>query len=167
MRLKESASFMEAWLAPPVKVLGNIGAGVIAVMMLITVADVAGRYIFGQPVLGTYELSEFMLVIVVFFTIAHCELLRGHVTIDLAVLRLRQRAQDIINSIMYFFFLVLFIVLTWRLVVYATEQHGGYLTGALEIPVFPFIYVAALGCGLLSLVVLMHFLLFLAGALKK
>ena len=166
--LKKAANLMDKRLSPLTAIAGNIGAGVIAVMMLLTVSDVVGRRVFNQPVYGAYELSEYMLVIVAFFTVAHCQFLRGHIRIDLVVSRIRQRSQDVVNSIMYVFFLLTFCVLAWRLCLYAIEEWQSGLTSALlGIPAFPFIFVSAVGCTLLSLVVLMHLLLFLAGALKK
>ena len=137
-------------------------------MMLLTVTDVVGRRAFNQPVYGAYEISEFMLVIVVFFSIVHCEFLKGHVTIDLVVSRFRQRTQDIIDTIMYLIFLVTSCLLIWRLWLYGTAVlRNNIVSGVLEIPVYPFVFVAALGCVLLSVVVLMRLLLFLAGVLKR
>lgn len=167
MDLTKVANVIERGLSPVISVVNNIGVGVIVVMMLLTVANVVGRRFFNQPIFGAYGLSEFMLVIVVFFTIAHCELLRGHITIGLVVSRLRQRTQDVIDSTMYLFFLVTFCLLTWRLCLYAVGEWHGSLSGVLEVPIYPFIWVAALGCALLSLVVLTHLLLFLAGVLRK
>jgi len=166
--LGKAANFIGRGLSPLTTVVGNIGAGTIAVMMLLTVGDVVARRLFNQPILGAYELSEFMLVIVVFFTMASCESRRGHITIGLLVSGLRQRAQNVIDSVMYVFFLVMFCLFTWRLFLYAMQEwRRGLISAVLGVPIFPFIFVAALGCALLSLVVLMHLLLFLAGALKK
>lgn len=167
MRLSKATDFIGRVLSPLVSAVGKIGAGIIAVMMLLTVVDVVGRRFFNHPVAGAYELSGFMMVIVVFFSMAGCQLLKGHITIDIVVSKLRQRTQNIIDSLMYVFFLMMFGVLTWRLCIYAIQETGGTISGTLAIPVFPFIYLAALGSALLSLVVLMHLLLFLAGALKK
>jgi len=168
MRIQKAANSMERWLAPLTAIAGNIGATVIALMMLLTVSDILGRRIFNQPVYGAYELSGLMMVIVTFFTIAHCQFLRGHIRIELIVSRFRQRTQDVIDSIMYVFFLAMICLLTWRLYLYAVEEwNSGCTSSLLDIPVFPFIIVSALGCTLLGLVVLMHLLLYLAGALKK
>lgn len=168
MWIRKAANFIDKGLSPLIPFVGGIGAGIIALMMLLTVGDVAGRRIFNRPVPGAYELGSYMLVIVTFSSIVYCQFLRGHVRIDLVVSRLRQRTQDVINSIMYVFFLVAFCLLTWRLCLYAMgDWRAGIISGVLEVPTFPFIFVAALGCALLSLVVLMHFLLFLAESLKK
>lgn len=167
MWLKKTANFIGTGLSPIVTVAGYIGAGVIALMMLLTVADVVGRGFLNKPVLGAYEISEFMLVIVVFISMASCQLLKGHITIDLVVDRLRKRTQNIIDSIMYFLFLIMFCVFTWQLFVYAMEETGGTVSGILDIPVFPFIYIASLGSALVSLVVFMHLIQFLAGAISE
>ena len=168
MWLKKAASSMENALSPAVSVVGKIGTSVIAVMMLLTVADVVGRRVFNQPISGAYELSQFMLVIVVFFTIVHCEFVRGHIAIDLVTSRFRQRTQDVVASIMYLFFLVTFGLLTRQLIVHAMDLwQVNRISGELAIPVFPFVFVAALGSALLSLVVLAYLLLLIAEVLRR
>ena len=168
MWLRKAADFIYRGLSPVTAVVGKIGSGVIAVMMLLTVSDVVGRRAFNQPVYGAYELSELMMVIVTFFTAAHCQFLRGHIKIDLVVSRLRQRTQDVLNSVMHVFLLAAFCLLTWSLCLYAvTESQTGLTSQLLGIPVFPFIIISAVCCALLSLLVLMHLLLYLAGAMKK
>lgn len=167
MGLRKVTDFMERGLSPLVSVVGNLGAGLIAVMMLLTVVDVVGRRFFHHPLTGAYELSEYLMVIVVFFSMVGCQLLKGHITIDLVVDKFRQRTRNIIDSIMYVFFLMMFGVLTWRFVLDAIRETGGSTSGVLNIPDFPFLYLAALGSALLSLVVLMHLFLFLAGAVQK
>lgn len=167
MRLRKVAEVLEGRLSPIIAAANSIGAGAIVVLMLITVANVVGRRFFSHPIPGSVECSEFMLAIMAFFLIAQCELLRGHVTIGVVVSRLRQRAQDVIDSVMYFFFLVTDCLLAWQLCLYAMRELNGQVSVILKVPDYPFIFVAAVGCVLLSLVVLAHFLLFIAGALKK
>ena len=168
MWLRETSDSMERWLAPLVSVIGKIGTSVIALMMLITIADIVGRRVFNQPLSGTYELSQFMLVIVVFFSIVHCEFQRGHIAIDLVTCRFRKRTQDILASIMYVFFLVTFCLLTWQLVSQAIDVWQiNRMSAELRIPIFPFVLIAAFGCALLSLVVLAYLLLLIAEALKR
>mgnify|MGYP001055087291 CR=1 FL=1 len=167
MQLRKIAEILERWLSPLIATVNSIGASVIVVLMLVTVTNVVGRRFFNHPIPGNVECSEFMLAIMTSFFIAQCELLRGHVTVGVVVSRLRQRAQDIIDSIMYLFFLVVSCLLTWRLFVYALQELHGHISVVLKVPDYPFLFIATLGFALLSLVVLVHFLLFLAGALKK
>lgn len=167
MWLTKTANVMERGLSPFTNVVGRIGAGFIAIIMLITVADIIGRRAFGRPVGGAFELSELMLVIVVFGSMASCELIRGHITVGLIVSRFRQRTQDIIDSLMYLLFLAISCLITWQLFVHAMREMGGQVTAVLQVPVFPAIFIAAFGGLLLSLLILMNLLPFIAGALKK
>jgi TRAP-type transport system small permease protein len=159
---------MEKGLAPLANVVGIIGAIVIGFMMLLTVIDVIGRHLFNAPLIGSMDLTMFMMVIVVFFSIAHCEFGKGHITIDLVVSKLPRRVQAIINSIMYSLFLLLFAWVSYQFYLRAFEVLGNNIVSAtLEIPVAPFYFVAFFGCILLTLLVLMNLLSFMAEALKK
>ncbi len=166
--LSKTFELIERKLSPLSHFIGNIGAGLIGAMMLLTVADIVGRLTFNQPVYGALEVSEYMLVVVVFFSAAHCEFTRGHVTIGLFIDRLGPRAQNIVDSIVYFLFLLTFCWLTYHMAQYGAEVFGhNVVSGSLKIPKFPIIYLAAFGSGLLSIFVFIHFMLFLAGAIKK
>ena len=136
--------------------------------MFLTVADVFGRRFLNKPVSGSYEISEMLLVIVIFSTVAYCQLLRGHVTIDLLVSRLRQKTQAVINSLVYILFLVTFGILSWQLYVNAIELvEKNWVTGTILLPVYPFAFIAAIGCTLLCLVVFMHLTMFLVRVVEK
>ncbi len=167
MRLAKLTSSIEKGISPFITVVGRIGAAFIAFIMLLTVVDIIGRRAFSHPIGGAFELSELMLVIVAFGSMAYCELIRGHVTIDLVVSRFRQRTQSIINSLMYLGFLIISSLIAWQLFVYATREIGGQVTAVLQVPIYPFVYIAALGSVLLSLVILVHLVDFIAGAVKR
>ncbi len=168
MWLIKAASVMEKGLSPVVTIFGNIGSGAIALIMMVIVVDVGGRRLFNHPLFGSMDLSTFMMVIVVFFSMAQCELMRGHITIDLVVSRFRQRSQDIFNSIAYFIFLVTFGWMTWQLCQYGIERwQSNIVSFTLKIPVAPFIFVAAFGSALITLLVICHLLRYLGGALKE
>lgn len=168
MWLRKAAGLINRGLSPLTGGASRIGSGFLAVMMLLTVVDVVGRRLFNHPQPGSLELSELMLVILISLGIAHAELRRRHITIDLMVERFRPRLQGVVNGTMYVFYLVTSVLLTWRLYVDGVAQwHTGLATGTLDLPIFYFIFVAALGFALFSLAILVNLLLFLAEALKK
>ena len=168
MRLKKVANALEKVLSPVIPIVGNIGSVVIVAVMFLTVADVVGRRFLNKPVTASYEISEMLLVIVMFSTIAYCQLLRGHVSIDLLVSRLRQKTQAVINSLVYIIFLVTFGILSWQLYIYAIELvEKNWVTGTILLPVYPFAFIAAIGCTLLCLVVFMHLTMYLAKVVEK
>ncbi|MGD9211746.1 MAG: TRAP transporter small permease [Desulfobacteraceae bacterium] len=55
--------------------------------MLLTTADVAGRFLFNKPILGTIELTEIFVLIIVFSFLAHTQAQKGHISVDLFVNR--------------------------------------------------------------------------------
>jgi TRAP-type C4-dicarboxylate transport system permease small subunit len=166
--MKKIAALLAQILSPVMPVVGYIGSGVVALAMLSIVADVTGRRFFNQPVTGTLEMNEFMLVIIMFFTIAYCQFLKGHVTIDLLVDRLSKKAQNILDILIYIVFFVTSGLLSWQLYIQGLTILGQHTTsGTLLIPVFPFAFIAAIGCTLLCLVVLMQLLVYLVKAVEK
>ena len=64
------------------------GIVVLMVLMLITVADVVLRYFFSMRIAGTYEVTEFTLVISVYLGIAYTMTKGGHVGVEVFVSRL-------------------------------------------------------------------------------
>jgi TRAP-type C4-dicarboxylate transport system permease small subunit len=64
-------------------VLGWFAAAVLMALMLLTCADVAGRYLFNSPVWGAFELTEMMLAALIFAALPLVSLRNEHVTVDL------------------------------------------------------------------------------------
>ena len=52
-------------------------------LMLLTCADVAGRYLFNSPIWGAFELTEMMLAALIFGALPLVSLRNEHVTVDL------------------------------------------------------------------------------------
>ena len=137
------------------RVVHRIGGFILAAMMFLTAADVFLRYIFNRPISGAIELNENMLVMLVFFSIAYTAVQKGHVRVELLVARLPMKAQIIIDSLSGILALSLSILITWQSVALALEKvEQGLTTAVLFVPVYPFIFMAAFGAGLLSLVLL-------------
>jgi TRAP-type transport system small permease protein len=161
MWLKTTAKYFEKSLSPVVPTIGNIGAAAIAIMMFLTVADIIGRRVFNTPIYGTYEISSLLMVIAVFFTIPLCEYLRGHIKIDILTAHLPKRTRNLLNAALYFLVLVTFGLITRQLYIYGLKMFKDNMTiGSISLPVYPFVFVGVLGCGLMCLVVIMHLIMF-------
>jgi TRAP-type C4-dicarboxylate transport system permease small subunit len=167
-RLSRVAHFLEKATFPVSRVLHTVGQGTIVLMVLITVADVFLRYIFNMPILGSYEVTELMMVVLVFASVGYTMAVKGHVCVDLVVSRFPERVQAAVESITYFLALVLFSLVTWRNVLHAgTVWRRHDVSAELFIPLSPFVLFVALGVAVLCLVLLMHFFRSLARALQK
>lgn len=52
-------------------------------MMVLTFADVVGRYIFSAPIPGAFEIIEFIMALVIFCGLPLVTILGGHITVSL------------------------------------------------------------------------------------
>jgi TRAP-type C4-dicarboxylate transport system permease small subunit len=66
-----------------VPVLGYVAAAVMFALMLLTCADVVGRYFLNRPVWGGFELTEMLLAALIFAGLPLVTLRDDHVTVDL------------------------------------------------------------------------------------
>ena len=116
-------------------------------MMMLTVLDVILRYLFNSPILGAFEITEFMMVFIVFLSLAYTQSQKGHVSVDIFVTILSERKQLFIELISHIIYFLLLLIITWKSVARAIElMESKEVSGTLSIPVFPFYFVVALGC---------------------
>lgn len=168
MWLSKAADSLNRVVRPASGAIHSVGVGVLALMMLLTASDVTLRYVFNRPIVGAFDLTEYMMPIVVAFGLAYCAVMKGHVRVDLVVARFPQRAQAIIDSITGLLGLGLFSLITWQCCVYIKVLFDSKLASAvLLIPAFPFVGVVAFGSALLTLVLLADFLDFLSQAVRR
>jgi len=166
--LSKATSWLSRVVEPVSRVWHYVGAGILAIMMFLTAADVALRYCFNRPIMGSYELTGFMMALLISFSLAYCGVKKGHVVVDLAISRFPQRTQAIIGSITCLFSLVLLSLITWQCVIYVKLLfYSHYSSTVLLIPFFPFVGAVAFGIGIFCLVVLRDFFDFLSQAVQK
>jgi TRAP-type C4-dicarboxylate transport system permease small subunit len=146
----------------------SIAAGVLAVMMFLTATDVLLRYFFNRPILGSVEMTEFLMAILVSLGLGYCTLSKGHVTVDLLISRFSPRAQAIINSITCLVSFGLIALITWRCILYISVVRDPLITSAaLHIPTFPFVAIVAFGLALFCLVLLVQFVDYVRQGVRK
>jgi TRAP-type C4-dicarboxylate transport system permease small subunit len=128
-------------------------AGLLVMMMILTVSDVIGRYVFSKPVQGSTELTELMLMAVIFLGLPAATLDREHVTVDLVTDHLRGKLELLRRPVILAVSAVVQGVIGWRLWIAAGQiaSYGG-ITASLEIPVAPFGYGAAILCAISVLI---------------
>ena len=80
-----------AWLQMVLRRLAELS---IALLALLTLADVLGRYVFNISVIGAVELTEILMVVIIFVGIVMTTLAREHVAVDLLPLGFGPRGRQ-------------------------------------------------------------------------
>jgi len=134
------------------------GVGMVAMLVLI-VADIIAAKAFKWPIPGGIEMVGFLGAIVIAFSIAQTQVLRGHIEVELLVTRLPKPAQKVIASIVYSFGMALFAVLAWKSYDFGhILQTSGEVSMTQGIPFYPFVYGIAFCCISVFLVLLVQLL---------
>ena len=168
MWLSKAADSLNRFIHPAVGVLHSVGVGVLAALMVLTAGDVILRYVFNRPIIGSYDLTEYMMAIVVSFGLAYCAFLKGHVRVDIVVSHFPQRIQSAIDSITGLLSVFLFSLITWQCFVYMKLLFdSGLDSTVLLIPRFPFTGLVCLGSAFLTIVLLADLLEFLSKVVRK
>ncbi len=74
------------------------GMFILLLMMFLTTSDVIGRSFFNKPVTGTFEITKYMLVLLVLLAIAYTQQVKGHVRVPVFLSRMPLHAQLVIDS---------------------------------------------------------------------
>lgn len=156
MILQKVISASQRCIEAMVKPAGLVASFFIALMALVVAANVAGRFFFHKPVLGTIELVELMMVIIGSLAIPYTALMRRHIRIDIIVSRFSGRMQKMMMGIVYFLGAGIYGVIAYQGFLKAMDNaQNMYLTTAtLNIPIAPFNFFLFLGFALFCLVFL-------------
>ena len=145
-------------------VFARIGCLALLMMMGVTVVDVAGRFIFNSPILGSFEITQYLIVVMVFSFIGYAQAEKWHVNVDILVNIFSGKTQSLINLFNCSISLVLMILIAWMGFEKALESLAtGDKPMNLPIPQYPFVFFLALGCGVLCI----EFLRDILGTFRK
>jgi TRAP-type C4-dicarboxylate transport system permease small subunit len=156
-KVTKIASRTESGVHSTNTIMAYVSAVALFGMMMLTVADVFGRYVLSNPIKGTWELVGFMLVAAGGWGMGYCQIRKGHIRVDFLLSRFPEKIRAVLTILANFLGLVAFSLLCWRCVLYAQYYLSiktGNATDTLHIPLYPFVLVLAVGAGMLALVIL-------------
>jgi len=124
--------------------------GVLFLMMLLTVADVTLRAVLNKPIIGTTEITEQMMVVIVFLGLGWCALQGKHIRVDLFAARYPPGMLRIIDLVTYAAGLILVAVICWRtFMATLTVYDLGITCAYIGVPKYPFYGLATFGWAVL------------------
>jgi TRAP-type C4-dicarboxylate transport system permease small subunit len=149
--------------------MNSIGSVVIFAMVGLTFVDVVMRYVFSKPILAAFEITEVLLIIAVFLTIAHTQNEKGHITVDLISANMQKKSKLVLDFITNLLGTGMFAVIIWRTFVQTLDFYaqGSTHSSNLLWPSWPFSAVIVFGCTLMGLLLLRDLLKDISEALKS
>lgn len=124
----------------------HVATVVLVLLMLGTVADVVMRSVFDRPLVGTFELTQLAIIVILYLSIGYAEQHDAHIKVDLVTGKLRGRVR---RAVLFFARLVTIAVagmLAWRLFAFSGSLgDSGVSTSVLRYPLWPFALIAAAG----------------------
>lgn len=143
-------------------VASSLGAGIVFGMMFLITSNIIGRKL-GYPLLGAIGVAGFMLAIVVFLGLSHCEEKESHIRVEFLIHHLTPKIRMVVLIFDYLVALLLFTTMT---VVTGIDSAHSFqikemLTGAVLLPEYPVKAIVTLGCALMSIQVLLNIIRFI------
>jgi TRAP-type C4-dicarboxylate transport system permease small subunit len=138
---------MDRWLGGCERVLTLVAALATFVMMLLTTADAAGRYLFNRPILAAFELTtNYLMVAVVFLAMPFAYRQGANIRVTFLADRLRGAPRLVVA-----YAVQLVSVVYCGALVYATFQQARHVAGTgttfatLDLPLWPAHVLVCLG----------------------
>ena len=150
--------------------MGVIAAIGMTVMVLLTVADVFGRYVLNSPIKGTWEFVGLMLIIGGTWGLGMCQIKKGHIRVNVFADRYSRRVQALFRSIAYLIGMSAFSLLCWQMFQMAKQFYylgSAGVTDTLELPFAPFMMMLSISTGVMVLVLIVDLVHSLAEVVRK
>src|SRR3989304_6529446 len=130
-----------------------VSALIIICMLILTVADVGGRYLFSRPILGVYELLIILIPGLGFYSLAYVQRFQEHITVKFVVERLPLKFRKKLNrtTMGISLFTMGLLLVTSASTAFKTRQVGESTTGIVAYPLGPAKIIIPIGAGLFCL----------------
>lgn len=145
-----------------------IGLIAVALMMFHITIDVVGKFVMNEPVPATIALvSSYYMVVIAFIPIAYAETRNSHITVEVMTELFPWRAQLHLYSWSYLISALVYGLLTyrsWNEAMRAQEAGSFIMEQGTKLLVWPSYYLLPIGCGLMTVVLIYRFVIYLTGA---
>lgn len=134
-------------------VLGIAASAILMAMMCLTFIDVVARYVFNRPLRGGFEVTELLLLVLIFAGLPLVSHADEHVTMDLIDRLLGERTRDRLERVVHAVVAALMFFMSWQVWIKAERISAyGDTTDVLRILYGPFVYFMAVMIALSGLI---------------
>ena len=134
-------------------VLGVAASAILMAMMCLTFVDVVARYVFNRPIRGGFEVTELLLLVLIFAGLPLVSHADEHVTMDFIDRLLRGGARLWLHRIVNLLVAALMFFMAWQVTIKAGRISSyGDATDVLRIAYGPFVYLSAAMIALAGLI---------------
>jgi len=130
-----------------------IGAFLVLAMMMLVVSNIAGRYVLNIPVHGTLELTEFLMVGIVYLTLSYAQAKKTHLRVEIIHRLFPIKVQQALDLLAYLLGFIIIAFITWQgwLSFWDSWLFRETTDGYIAFPIYPAKAFIPIGCFLLSL----------------
>ncbi len=161
MILARTWKTLDAILERTASIFYGIGSGILAVLMVFTFVDVALRYFFNSPIKGDYEISSYLMVLVIPSGLALTSLRKRHIRVDVFTQFLPKRVQSGLSTFAYLLTLGFVGFMVWQTAKYASLLIASMQQATtIAIPDFPFVIVCTIYLIMFALVILRDLIIY-------
>jgi TRAP-type transport system small permease protein len=134
-------------------VLGLAASAILMAMMCLTFVDVVARYVFNRPIRGGFEVTELLLLVLIFAGLPLVSHADEHVTMDFIDRALRGGVRVWLHRIVNLLVAALMFFMAWQVTLKADRISSyGDATDVLRIAYGPFVYFSAAMIALAGLI---------------
>ena len=133
--------------------LGVVASVILLGMMLLTFVDVVARYVFSRPLRGAFEITELMLLVLIFAGLPLVSFTDEHALMDFIDRLLPTRAQRALEGFVQAVCAAIMFLLAWQVWLKANRIWAYRdATDVLRIVYGPFVYFMAVSIALAGLI---------------
>ena len=139
-----------------------------ALIILLTVADVILRKVANAPIVGGYEIIQYLLLVSVFASFAYCQTLRGHIQVTMFLRVFPKRVVFLLYALGGLLSTVVMLAVSYaaaQQAIYAMEK--GFLSDTLHFVTYPFIWLECICMAVFGLTCLLDVIYSVAALFKE
>ncbi len=154
-------------LSRAIDLVALIAGALIVVMMVQVAVDVVARYVFGRPLPATTVfISQYYMLFVVFLAQALPERTNHHIGVEIVTERLPLRLQYHLASWVHLVCAAIYAAMayaSWGEAMNKLRSSAAVIESGVTVPIWPGYFPVPIGCGLMALVLLYRFAVYVTG----